>query len=141
MGLQLYQGGKESFASDNMTRSFLQRYGAYCSSVELSVDARGLRWPQGPKGHSGEHEQAVDIVCKHKKFKNWLSDVKETFLMLSDSEQIVIAVVCKSGINKSVTCGRILAEIFSLEGVAISLCHLEKNMWQQRGLCTAPGRS
>jgi hypothetical protein len=46
-----------------------------------------------------------------------------------------IAMVCKAGVNRSVTCAFILAEVLHHRGYIVHLQHLQEANWTQRGIC------
>ena len=106
--------------------------------ISLWLDGREFHQPRGPRGHSGEHAQAIQQVVYHEKFPVWLADAKTSIAQLQKGVKHHIAVVCKAGINRSVSLSRILSFCSSdkEEGCSTGLpLHMHYGQWKHRRIC------
>ena len=87
------------------------------------VDSRMFSWPRGPYGHTGEHAVGIEGVLAHRGFRGWTQRVKRDFQMDAEdhrsSDVFAVLTVCKRGINRSVSCARILSHCLSTEGYRV----------------------
>ena len=109
----------------------------YGTKLAVLIDARLFSWPRGPRGHSGEHSVACSQVTSHPKFGCWLKEVKKKIQGCSGKDgHIDVGVVCKAGINRSVTCTRVLVNVLEGEGVIAQGVHTSEWYWKKhRNLC------
>jgi len=108
----------------------------------MCVSCKQFHTPQCPKGHCGEHSYFVCSLVKHGDFHPWLTSFKEKFLQAHTDalnkrqDELVIALACKAGVNRSVGMCSIVAHILEAEGHKVSKVWLSKHIMRQRELCT-----
>jgi len=125
-----------------LEEKFQRQFGQQSKTTKpvIWIDARQFHWPRCPKGHSGEHTNAIKHVVNNKGFPQWLSLVKDEFMFVNNMHRdsnAVLAVYCKAGCNRSVSCARILREVLLGCGYIMKdLVHLSGQAWTDRNLCT-----
>ena len=107
----------------------------------MIIDCRRFNWPRGRKGHPGEEEWSIKSVVDHSDFPEWLGQVKRLWMKVAKSRVIDapnMPFMCKAGINRSVSCCRIVGEIFRKEGFDTAIEHSGREFWTVcRKLCPA----
>ena len=103
--------------------------------TQLFVDCRDFHHPRGPRKHSGEHGNAVQIIVNHPHFRRWLTAFKSQLRQVSSPDNHVdVVCFCKAGINRSVTIARLIHECIKTEGELEigKLVHVGQWYWTER---------
>jgi hypothetical protein len=91
--------------------------------IDMWVDARRFNWPNFPKHHIGENEEAITIVTESPKFGDWLASIKVAFATMQTKHPqeftFNVGVACKQGLKRSVACARILSSIWAARGFQV----------------------
>ena len=125
---------------DEVTREFQRLKPEH--TVHFFMDCRPFfddHW-RARKGHTGELTESMEaIVGSQPKFAAWMEKLKNRFRELevrhNVHEQFGIGMVCKAGINRSVSCARICHGLFTRLGYNVQVVHLSKFKWIQRRIC------
>lgn len=109
--------------------------------IDHVVDSRQFTKFRGPKGCCGEHADAIHgtVIKDNQVFKLWLEKFKREFYLNIDGgswghkDTYTILTFCKAGCNRSVSCGRVLFEIFSNLGWNCGVnIYLSRGIWRYR---------
>ena len=102
---------------------------------DVFVDCRAFHWPRGPKGHTGLHRVAVQQVSDNPLFFTWLQKFHATVATWDFQRPLTAGMICRAGINRSVSGTAILAAILDHAGYTVVVEHLAEASWRQRGIC------
>ena len=102
---------------------------------DVFVDCRAFHWPRGPKGHTGLHRVAIQQVSDNPLFFTWLQKFHATVTTWDFQRPLTAAMICKAGINRSVSGTVILAAILDYAGYTVVVEHLAEASWRLRGIC------
>ena len=109
--------------------------------IHAFVDARDFHDMHGPKGHSGLHQRSVYLFIKQAAdFKVFIKNVLSLLQGFADVwdplEVFRIGVVCKAGINRSVSGAHIIDHCMSRSGYSMEpIEFLSQGKWINRGIC------
>ena len=109
--------------------------------IHAFVDARMFHDMHGPKGHSGLHQRSIYLFIKQAaEFREFIRNVLTLLQGFQDVwdplDVFRIGVVCKAGINRSVSGACIVNYCMSRSGYAMEPVEfLSQGKWIQRGIC------
>ena len=104
--------------------------------ADLLIDCRSFfNWPG--TGHCGRNTQDIQAVLDHPKYDLWLQRFKPKFEECLDYEtdrfyELTVAMVCKAGVNRSVSCAEVMYGVFEDCGYEVTLQHLSMPSWQNK---------
>ena len=131
-------------AFDKALPKLTKKLAGFCPGkvVNLMMDARWFHWPRGPKGHVGLHTTAIEQVSSHNYFWNWLNLAHKGFASWDFQKDgtLTYGVVCKAGVNRSVSCAYLLAECLRQHCDIVEVEHLSEYTWPHRKLCYSCGQ-
>lgn len=108
----------------------------------MCVSCKQFHTPPCPGWHCGEHSDFVRNLVEHGEFHPWLKSFKEKFLqahtdaLAKRQDELVIALACKAGVNRSVGMCSIVAHILEQQGHKVTKIWLSKHIMRQREICT-----
>ena len=118
--------------------AFQKRY-THVKTPDKVVDCRQLHDHKGPRNHCGAHPTFVSSLLKHPRFAPWLASSKETCQILRamylEGDEMVIALCCKHGHNRSVGLGAIVTYILEQEGYSVHKVWLSQSVMTHRQIC------
>ena len=126
---------------DKIKTAFPKQYPRH-PTPSMCVSCKQFHTPQCPDWHCGEHSDFVSKLVEHGDFHTWLKSFKEKFLQAhadaraKRQDELVIALVCKRGLHRSVGMCSIVAHILEAEGHKVSKAWLSEHIMQQREICT-----
>ena len=114
-------------------------------SPNMWVNCNPFFYPKCPENHCGEHSRFICGLVAHERFRAWLASFKCKFLEkqanldVNDEDEyedeLVIALCCRAGINRSIGLCAIVAHILEAEGHKVSKAWLSQDEMQDRGIC------
>jgi hypothetical protein len=104
--------------------------------ADLLIDCRAFYdWPG--TGHCGRNTQDIQAVLDHPKYDLWMQRFKPKSeeCLEYDTQRFyerTIAMVCKAGVNRSVSCAELMFGVFEDCGYTVTLNHLSMPSWQNK---------
>ena len=125
---------------EQAAKAFTWRYPDF-KKPDQWVGCKQFSYPRCPPYHCGEHSKFICDLVAHERFPAWLASFKIEFLEKqadlddNDEDELVIALCCKAGINRSVGLCAIVAHILEAEGHRVTKAWLSEDEMEHRGIC------
>ena len=114
--------------------------------LHVIIDCRRqFNKPKCKRGHNGHHDAFISGIVAKPEFKDWLAEVKETFMKAHEDhnpdETFHVGLFCKAGSNRSVACSLLLETIWKRAWnsgyTVLPVIHRSQEFWEARGICNS----